>query len=103
MKLVWSDPAVADLEAIHHHIGQDSEFYAAGLIAKILEAVERLEDFPHLGRHVPEAPEDPDVRELLVQSYRVFYRVEAERLLVLAVIHGSRDLSSPELRRRAVH
>ncbi len=30
MKLVWSDPAVADLEAIHGHIGLDSEYYAAG-------------------------------------------------------------------------
>ena len=37
MKLVWSDPAVGDLEAIHQHISQDSEFYAAGFIARILK------------------------------------------------------------------
>ncbi len=103
MKLVWSDPAVTDLEAIHAHIGQDSEYYAAGFIAKILEAVDRLEAFPRLGRHVPEVPEDPSVRELLVQNHRVIYRVEAERILILAVLHGSRDLSQTPLKRRVLN
>lgn len=102
MKLVWSDPAVGDLEAIHKHIGQDSEYYAAGFVAKILEAVDRLEAFPRLGRHVPEAPENPNVRELLIQSHRVIYRVETERILILAVIHGSRDLSQSQLERRTL-
>ncbi len=103
MKLVWSDPAVADLEAIHGHIGQDSEYYAAGFIARILKAVDHLEEFPRLGRHVPEAPEDPNIRELLVQGYRVIYRGEAERVLILAVLHGSRALSRTQLERRAIN
>ena len=103
MKLVWSDPAVGDLEAIHQHISQDSEFYAAGFIARILEAVDRLETFPRLGRHVPEAPEDQSIRELLVPSHRVIYRVETGRILILAVLHGSRDLSKSQLERRTLN
>jgi plasmid stabilization system protein ParE len=45
-----------------------------------------------MGRRVPEAIDD-NVRELLFQKYRIVYRVEASRILVLMVIHGSRDLN----------
>jgi plasmid stabilization system protein ParE len=42
---------------------------------------------------VPEF-DDENVRELIAYSYRVIYRVEAEEVLVAAVIHGRRDLGA---------
>lgn len=36
--------------------------------------------------------EDPKIRELIVGVYRVIYRVEEKRLLVLTVIEGHRRL-----------
>ena len=39
---------------------------------------------------IPEA-DDQSLREVIVQGYRVMYRVEPARVLVLAVMHGSRD------------
>lgn len=36
----------------------------------------------------------PDLRELIVDSYRVIYRLRSERVDVLAIVHGSRDLAS---------
>jgi plasmid stabilization system protein ParE len=50
MKLVWTDPAVADLQAIHGYISRDSEFYAAQFVESILVSAERLAQFPRLGR-----------------------------------------------------
>ena len=94
MKLIWSDPAVSDLEAIRDYIFRDSEYYATRFIAKIIEAAERLEELPRIGRRVPEAPDAPEVREILYRNYRVLYRVESERILILGVIHSSRDLAS---------
>lgn len=38
---------------------------------------------------VPEF-DDPALRERFVYSYRVIYRVEPHRLLIVAVIHGKR-------------
>ncbi len=93
MRLVWSDPAVDDLGAIRDYIAHDSKHYAAQFIARILDAVERLESFPRLGRRVPEAMDQPGVREIIFRNYRIIYRVERQRLLILGVIHGSRDLS----------
>ena len=40
------------------------------------------------------AVEAPDLRELIVGSYRLMYRVRRERVDILAVVHGSRDLGS---------
>ena len=45
-----------------------------------------------MGRIVIEA-DDEAIRELIYQKYRIMYRVENERILILAIIHGSRDLT----------
>ncbi len=45
-----------------------------------------------MGRTVPEVEEET-IRELLLHNYRIIYRVEADRILVLTIIHGARDLS----------
>jgi plasmid stabilization system protein ParE len=41
---------------------------------------------------VPEAPELPDVRELLIDPYRVIYRRRGERVEIVMIIHGRRNL-----------
>ncbi len=92
MKIEWTEPALLDLENIRDYIRRDSEYYAVRFVEKIIEAVENLEEFPQMGRTVPEAEEE-SIRELLLHNYRIIYRVEADRILVLTVIHGARDLS----------
>lgn len=92
MIIEWSDFALEDLEDIKHYIAKDSPYYAREFIERIFSASERLIDFPLSGRQVPEA-EDSQIREVIVQSYRAMYRVESDRILMLAVVHGSRDLS----------
>jgi len=95
MKLDWTEPAVLDLESIRDYITKDSAYYAARFVARIIEAAETLPNHPRIGRAVPEA-EDEAIRELLFQNYRIIYRVESDRILVLTVIHGGRDMSSLE-------
>ena len=97
MKILWTDPAICDLQAIRDFIARDSELYADDFIAGILSAVERLESFPELGRLTPEANEST-IREILFAKHRIIYRVHANRIQVLAVIHGSRDLSGLPLK-----
>lgn len=92
MRIEWTEPAVADLSAIRDYIARDSEPYATRFIARILAAVEKLRKLPEMGRRVPEA-DQPDVREILFQSYRIIYRVRPERVQILTVFHGSRDLT----------
>jgi len=92
MKIEWTEPAILDLEDIRDFIRRDSKYYAARFVEKIIGAVESLQKFPKLGRNVPEAEEE-NIRELLLHNYRIIYRVETDRILVLTIIHGARDLS----------
>lgn len=91
-RVEWSDPAHDDLDDLVRYISKDSNHYARLFAEKILLAARRLRDFPESGRAIPEA-EDDTLREIIVQGYRVMYRLEQDRVLVLTVMHGSRALS----------
>ncbi len=88
-KIVWSPEAIEDLQSIAAYIERDSEYYARAVVGKILEAGRNLADFPMLGRMVPEL-DDEKIRERFVYSYRLVYRIEREKILIIAIIHGKR-------------
>ena len=93
MKILWTEPAVEDLRNLHGYIAKDSDVYASSFVQRIILAVDRLSDFPRLGRMVPEA-EQETIRELLYQNYRIIYRIKSDLVEILSVIHGRRDLGS---------
>ena len=95
MKIEWTEPSISDLQHIRDYIAKDSEYFAARFIEKIIYRIDLLPDFPKMGRVVIEA-DDEGIRELIYQKYRIMYQVEKERILILAIIHGSRDLSTIE-------
>ena len=93
MKIVWADPAVEDLRNLHSYIAKDSNEYASSFVEKIILSVDKLADFPKLGRVVPEADQEM-IRELLYHNYRIIYRIKNELIEILTVVHGRRDLGS---------
>jgi len=90
-EIVWSDPAVEDLEAAVEFIARDSPSYAANLAQLAVGAAESLVESPHRGHRVPD-PQLSRFRELIIGSYRLIYRVETKRVLIVAVLHGHRAL-----------
>ncbi|MBX9895881.1 MAG: type II toxin-antitoxin system RelE/ParE family toxin [Nitrosomonas sp.] len=95
MRVEWSNFARDDLDDLVQYISRDSLFYARRFGEKIILSTRRLRDFPESGRIIPET-EDQTLREIIVQGYRVMYRLEADRVLILAIMHGSRDLTGKE-------
>ena len=93
MQIKWTELALDDLESIRVYISKDSQFYARQFIERLFDSTEKLQDFPQLGRRVPEMGERNDIRELIFQGYRIIYQVQAGYISVLTVIHGSRNLS----------
>jgi plasmid stabilization system protein ParE len=91
--LYGPDPAVDDLRNIHGYIAKDSEGYARTFVEKIILSVDKLADFPRLGRMVPEADQEA-IRELLYHNYRIIYRITNELIEILTVVHGRRDSGS---------
>ncbi len=92
MRIEWSARSRIDLQELKNYIGQDSPHYARRFIARIIASVENLAGFPDIGREVPEAEEREDVRELIFQGYRIIYLRQPDRIYIVTVIHGSRDL-----------
>jgi toxin ParE1/3/4 len=91
LSLVWSPEAIEDIESIASYIERDSSWYARAVASKIVETAETIPEYPEMGRVVPEVG-DASIRERFVYSFRIIYRVEQERVLIAAVIHGSRLL-----------
>ena len=91
-KLIWTEPALSDLQAIFDYISIDSKYYASVFVNEIIDSAEKIADFPKMGRIVPEYQQD-DIREILVQSYRVIYQLKQNQVLILTVIHGRRELT----------
>ena len=92
-RLDWSQEALEDIESIAAFIERDSPVYARAVVAKIFEKAEILREFSELGRTVPEL-NDSAIREIFVYSYRLIYKVEDERILCVAVVHGRRLLEN---------
>lgn len=85
-RLEWSDPAVTDLENIQDYLARDSTEYADSVVERLILSVERLKSFPQSSRAIP-AASDLKVRELIVSTYRVIYRVRKGKAQILAVVH----------------
>jgi addiction module RelE/StbE family toxin len=91
-QIVWTQPALADVDAITDYIARRNPSAAEKMRATILEHVEILGTFPLIG---PVYPRDRRglIREIVCKKYRIFYRVieASKRVEILTVWHGSRQ------------
>jgi toxin ParE1/3/4 len=95
--LVWTAPALDDLDDVAAWIALENESAAGALIERTLAAVERLRRFPNSGRRLPELPKSV-YREVVVNPCRVIYRREGNRVLIVHVLRGERQLRRARLR-----
>lgn len=84
MKIIWSPLAVERLENIYNFIYGDNTAAANKMIESILNKVEKLSKYFERGRIVPEAGRE-DIREIFEGEYRVIYRIEAKRIVILTI------------------
>ena len=74
------------------YVTQDSQAAAERLLIDALDAASSLDVFSERGPIVPEL-DQPNVRQLLVQRYRLLYEVTSSEVHILAFVHGARDLT----------
>ncbi len=93
LEVKWSPEAIEDLESIAEYIARDSDYYARAVVTELLSVSRSIREFPLIGRVVPEIAND-HIRERFVYSYRLVYRIEPRRILIVAVIHGKQLLEN---------
>jgi toxin ParE1/3/4 len=98
-RLIWTEPALSDLETIAEYIALDKPDAARRYVRRVFESVERLSAFPQLGSVPSEIPH-LSYRQLIVPPCRVFYRVEDEVIFVLFVMRSERLFHAEELSER---
>ena len=98
-RLIWTEPALADLDAIADYISLDKPEAAKHLVRTVYDAVQRLRRFPRSGRVPPELPDFP-YREVVVSPCRVFYRVGRQTVVILHVARGEQEIRKDTIRGR---
>ncbi len=90
-QIIWTEPAVDDLNEIAEYIALDKPSAAKSLVNEVLKKVKRLETFPNSGRKPPELDETR-YREIVVPPCRIFYRTENMKVFILYVMRSERKL-----------
>ena len=98
-RLIWSQPALLDLEEIAEYIALDNAPAATRYVRKVFSAVGRLKRYPDSGRRPEELP-STKYREVIVPPCRVFYRAEENAVFILHVMRSERLLRSFLLEQR---
>ena len=96
MKIIWTELSVEKLEDIADYISIDNKVSAKDWVINIQQSVSKLNDFPELGRVVPEIGRK-EIRELIEGNYRIVYKREKSKITILTIRNFSQLLSENDI------
>ena len=86
LEVVWTQAAMQRLDSILLYVAAYRPQAAVALVDRLFDRAAGLGDFPESGP-IHDALPGSGLREVIEGNYRLIYRVEAERLVVVAVQH----------------
>jgi len=100
-KVYWTNLAKDDLDEIINYISQDSINTAIKKLKQIQKSAYSLNNYPKKGRIVPELKQFNIIRyrELILNPWRIIYKIDKKDVYVLAVIDGRRNVEDILLNR----
>lgn len=90
-RIRWTKQAARNLEDIKSFISNDSPAYALATVSRLYRSALQLQEFPDLGRMVPELGQS-EIRELVRPPYRIVYRRLPDLVEILLVFRSSLPL-----------
>lgn len=101
-EIVWSEPALGDLDAIADYIALENPVAASDLVKRIFGHVEQLADHPESGSR-PQELGRSRYRQIVEPPCRVFYRFDGHSVFILHVMRSERLLRKKYLASRTRH
>jgi len=98
-RLIWTEPALHDLDAIADYIALDKPGAAKELVQRLFQHVEQLIKQPKSGS-VPRELKRSRYRQIVESPCRIFYRYDGKRVYILYVMRGEMQLRKSQLVRR---
>ena len=92
MKIVFSKEADSDLLHILTYLAERNRAAAIALANLFNSKVENLRHFPFIGRN--RSVFGHGLRSVVVENHIIFYRAERERVLIVRVLDGRRDIEA---------
>lgn len=99
-EIIWSEPALADLEAIADYIALEDPRAASALVRRVVDHVALLAEHPESGSRPAELGRSR-YRQIVEPPCRIFYRFDGRRVFVLHVMRAERLLRRTRLVSRA--
>jgi toxin ParE1/3/4 len=90
-EVIWTEPALSDLDAIADYITPDRPEAAKALVQRVFSHVEQLQAHPESGSLVRELPDSPQ-RQIMELPCRIFYRVDGQKGSELHLMRGDMQL-----------
>lgn len=100
-EIVWTEPAIADLESIADYIAVENPNAAAVLVQRVVKHVEQLVDFPESGSKPQELGRYSRYRQIVEPPCRIFYRFDGSTVFILYVMRAERPLRARQISKRA--
>ena len=88
-EVIWSEPALGDLDAIADYIAVESPVAASALVKRAMEHIAQLEDHPESGSSPPELGRSR-YRQIVEPPCRVFYRYDGHKVFIVHVMRSER-------------
>ncbi len=98
LKVLWTENAIQDLLGIKAFIAQDSIDRAEKWLIALYAAGENLSQFSSRGRIIPEFNQE-NLRELLIENYRLVYRIKSATVEIITVFEGHRQLNAKDFKK----
>lgn len=95
-EIVWTEPALADLDAIADCIAVENPVAAVELVRRVFRHVEPLADHPESGSR-PQELKRSRYRQIVEPPCRVFYRYDDKTAYILHVMRAERLLRPERL------
>lgn len=99
-QVVWTEPALSDLDAIADYIALDNPDAAKQLVQRVFRHVDQLAAHPKSGSKPPEL-KGWRYRQIIEPPCRVFYRQERSEVFILHVMRSEQLLRRRVLAARA--
>lgn len=99
-EVIWSRPALSDLDAIADFIALENPIAAAELVQRVFGHVEQLATHPEGGSR-PQELQRSRYRQIVEPPCRVFYRYDGRNVYILHVMRCERLLRKKQLATRA--
>jgi toxin ParE1/3/4 len=90
-QVIWTEPALNDLEAIADYIAIENPVAAGALVQRVFGHVEQLAAHPESGSR-PSELKRSRYRQVIEPPCRVFYRYDGKKVFVLFVMRSEQLL-----------